>query len=71
MFLLFLQHVFKLHRIHVVEQDVFSCFICHGCGCVYFFIAVLRLLTFSDPVLAFQQFTSVISACRLRDWRCV
>jgi len=24
--------VSKLHRMHVVEQDVFSCFICHGWG---------------------------------------
>jgi len=35
-FLLFLQQVLKLHSMHVVEQDVFSCFICHGWGCAIF-----------------------------------
>jgi len=47
---------------HVVEQDVlFYLSRLDLCG---FFIAVLRLFTLSDLVLAFQRFTPASIACR-------
>jgi len=40
-------------------------------GLHVFFIAVLRLFTFSDLVLAFPHFTPVSIGCRWQDWQCV
>jgi len=62
-FLLFLQQVLKLHRMHVVEQDVYSCFIC-TVGVVRFLHCSLEAVTFFDLVLVFQRFTPVSIACR-------
>jgi len=46
---------------HVVDQNVF--YLSRLGQCVLF-IAILRLFTFSDLVLAFQRFTPVSIACR-------
>jgi len=60
----FVQYVLRLQRLHVVEQDVLVLFYLSRLDLRVFFIAVLRLLTFSDLVLAFQRFAPVSIACR-------
>ena len=67
-FLLFLQQVLRLHRMHVVKHEVFLVLFV-TVGIVRFFIAVLRSFTFFDPASAFQSFAPASIACRWQDWR--
>ena len=54
-FLLFLQEVLKLHCTHVVEQDVFSCFIWHGWGCTFFYCS-FEVVYFLWPCFSLSTF---------------
>ena len=53
----------------VVGQDVL--FSLSRLGLCVFFIAVLRLFTFSDRALDYKRSTPVSIACRCKDWQCV